>query len=338
MQKEDLFVSVVAPVRDASSYIERFLTTTSDLLAATLKEYEIVLIDACSTDETPAIVESLQRRIKNIQLYCLSRPTSQDIALVAGIDNAIGDFVVTLDPRHDPPELILEMIDLGKRGFDVVYGTRNGRATAANRRLYDSLARRFYKIFSRLTGLYIPPAVSSYRMLSRRVVNYITQNVDRHHLLRVLPAFAGYKQATIPYQRTALAGCDPKAGYSRAILSGIEMIFTVSVTPLRLVTCVALATGILNLLYALYVVAVTLLKDSVAEGWTSLSLQNAGMFFIICLMLAVVSEYIFKVLESAADRPLYHVSKESTSAVIERPTELNVVRTSASVIPEGFDA
>src|SRR5438874_6841554 len=107
----DLLVSVVTTVRDASSYIDDFIREADATLAPRFKDYEILIVDNGSRDDTVEKIERMQRNIKNIQLYCLATPIRREIDILAGIDQAIGDIVITMDAVYDPPQLIPQMVD-----------------------------------------------------------------------------------------------------------------------------------------------------------------------------------------------------------------------------------
>jgi glycosyltransferase involved in cell wall biosynthesis len=310
-------------VRDAAEFLPAYLQKITEVLQPAFKDYEIIVVDDGSKDATLKTIETAQTRFSNIQLYSLSPKAGIAVATIAGLDNAIGDYVITLDPTRDPAEKILEMVGKALEGNDIVYGVDAKRTQSAS--LYDKGALAYYQLFSRLTGLEIPREVSSFRLLSRSVVNYITAINDRHHLLSVLPAITGHRYATIEYTSHTQGSESLKPGFAAKLLEGISVLFACSVKPLRFATYTALAAGFLNLIYAVYVVIVALIKPDVAEGWVSLSLQSSGMFFLISLVLTIVSEYLYAIMERTQNRPLYHIARESSSMVFKRKEELNVV-------------
>lgn len=319
--KKDILISVVVVVRNAAEFLPDFVRKLSAVMSAQFKDYEIILVDDASTDHTAEKITAAQKQYNNIQFYALSPRAGLAIASVAGLDNAIGDYIIMLDPLRDPTDKIPEMVAKALEGNEIVYGVDARRA--APTRFYDKAARAYYQLFSRLTGLEIPREVSSFRLLSRSVVNYITAINDRHHLLSVLPAITGQRYATIEYTGTANQNLKP--GFFAKVLEGIGVLFACSVKPLRFATYTAVAAGFLNLLYAVYVVIIALIKPDVAEGWVSLSLQNSGMFFLISLILTIISEYLYGIMERTQNRPLYNIARESSSLVFKRKEELNVV-------------
>jgi glycosyltransferase involved in cell wall biosynthesis len=127
MRGRDIFISVVLRVRDA----ENFVTTALDRLVAVMEAgfnyYEILIVDDASVDATREHIAAVQARARNIQVYALARRKGDNIALTAGLDHAIGDMVVLLDPRLDPPELIPEMVERALDGAEIVYGLPRDR-------------------------------------------------------------------------------------------------------------------------------------------------------------------------------------------------------------------
>lgn len=314
---KDVLVSVVVVVQNATRYIEPALEKLSAELSKHYKDYEIVVVDDGSRDRTAETIEALQKRITNIQLYVLPRSYGEAIATIVGLDNAIGDYVAILDAETDSPETISQMVDLAQGGADVVYGVDEKRAL-----IEDKLAKIFYSTFARITKSDIPQEASRFRLFSRAVVNYITAVNDRHHLLRVLPAISGFKHTVIPY--TSNPSSKQRSLFKR-IGEGVSVLFNSSVKPLRFATYAALSAGFLNLIYAVYVVIIALIKPDVAEGWVSLSLQSSGMFFLISIVLTIISEYLYGIMERTQNRPLYHIARESSSVVFKRKQDLNVV-------------
>ncbi len=103
------------------------------------------------------------------------------------------------------------------------------------------------------------------------------------------------------------------------------MLLLSSHEPLRFLTVLAVGGALLNVIYSLYVLAVNIFKADVAEGWTSLSLQSSFMFFLLFLILGVLSEYIGRLFIHNQNRPFYLIAREKRSLVLSRKDELNVV-------------
>jgi len=318
----DTSVSIVVPLRDAAGYVESVVLEIDRVVRACFRHYEIVLVDDASTDDTVEIVERIQRKVGNTQLYCLNRRSGPDVAFVAGLDNSIGDFVITLNARTDPLDLIPVLWQKAQEGHEVVCGVRRDRLGGG---LHSWITRTFFRMFEAATGLRIPVGISDLRLCSRRVVNYITQNNDRHMMLKVLPFFASHRVAIVEYAPLQCGRGLRDRSLPAAILTGATILFSSSIRPLRLLTVMALLASSLSLLFAIYVLAVALIKRHVVEGWISLALPMAVMFFFIFTILGILSEYIYLLAQQSGNRPVYSISRESASSVLDIRGKVNVV-------------
>jgi len=325
MRSRDIFVSVVLRVRDAEAYITRALDRLVAVMEASFNYYEILIVDDASIDFTRARIAAVQERARNIQVYALARRKGDNIALTAGLDHAIGDMVVMLDPRLDPPELIPEMVDRALNGAEIVYGLPRERVES--RGLQNLLLRGFVAMLAQLNNVDAPQAMSSYRLLNRNVLNYMLEAVDRHRSLMFLPALSGYPYATIEYQRLPDESKTRKSDTGARIAKALDLLFSTSARPLRIITMMSLSISVLSLIYAVYVVLIVVVKDDIAKGWTSMSLQISGLFFLVCIILAVMSEYILQILEATTHHPRYHIAAQHHSGMMQLARERNVIET-----------
>ena len=277
-----------------------------------------MLVDDGSTDGTAAAVQPLLKRIQRVRYLKLSRPFGRDVALSAGIESAIGDFVVTLDPRTDPVEVVPQMIDLCRKSGGIVHGmAENPLERSWVRDSFGSLFRGYCR---RHLGVAIKRGVGDLRVMSRQAVNALLQVREQSRYLRVLTLTLGYQHEFFPYTIRLRPGGPRVTPWRAEVLTAIDLLAANSRHPLRLVAAAGLLGAFLNLLYAGYVVTIFLLKPTVAAGWTTLSLQVSGMFFFVCLILAVLSEYVGTILGEVRGRPLYFIAQEANSSVLLEDT------------------
>jgi glycosyltransferase involved in cell wall biosynthesis len=319
----EILVSVVSPVANGASWIESYIYELSTILEAEFKDFEIVLVDNASTDQTVEVIEKLQQQVRNIQLYCLARPIPYESVFVVALEQAIGDIAITLDPAYDPVNLIIDLIQLSPTGVDIVYGLRNDRLRSKFN-LYHWLSKIFFKLYRVITKENLPIAASTLRLYTRRAINSFLDNSERYSLFPVIAAFSGLRYRALNYERINRTGISFKPSYTIAILKAFRLIFLSSYYPLRFLSFFALTGALLNVMYSIYVIVINIFKAKVAEGWTTLSLQNSVMFFILFVILAILSEYISRLLISSQNRPFYLIVKESKSLVLLRKSQLNV--------------
>lgn len=322
MPRVPAFVSVVYVVRNQSTSLARWLTDAVTRLDALASDFELIVIDNGSEDGSIDVLQRLTAEggLPNIQVYALTQRVSWEVAAWAGTECALGDYVAILDPLTEDLSVLPEMLERATTGTDVVFARNRHRPrlTTAYR-----LANRAFSALSRWTngvdpGTDAPP----YRLLSKKVINFILQHPQPAAAYRLLPATAGFRKSHIDYSFTPES--TPDKHLLDSVDRGIHLLLSNSRAPMRAVTALSLFGAVANMVYSLYVVAIAIFKDDVAPGWVSLSLQQSGMFFLLSMVLLVLGEYILQVAAKSSHGPAYHVAIEFTSAKLGRLERLNV--------------
>lgn len=321
----EILISVVLPLEDTGPFIAEYIRGLNQILSDNFDHYEVLLVDNRSRDDTAQVVQSLQKQHANITYFELTRRMNIAVTTVVGLDHSIGDLVVILDPRLDPPELVVEMANEAIKGFEIVYAIP--QQERYKRSLYGGTEALFLKFLSRMNGIDLPSTFPSARLFSRSVLNYLLQTADRHLILSIAPSLSGHPASEIPYQRTSLDQKTASERYSwrQSVMKGVNLTLAASPRPLRIVSVMALVACALAIIYSIYTFIFWLLSDDVAPGWTSLSLQISGLFFFVCLLLALMSEYLQQILESVERRPLYLIRRHSASETMNLAQDLNIV-------------
>lgn len=311
-------VSIVVALDQDARLLDNLVTEIDRTVGNAYRFFEIVLVDDGSTDGTAAVAQSLLKKVRRVRYLKLSRSFGRDVALSAGIESAIGDYVVTLDPRVDPIDVIPEMIDLCRKHGGIVHGMAEN--PTGRSMLRDWLGGIFRSYCRRHIGVDIKRGVSDLRVMSRQAVNALLQIREQSRYLRVLTLTLGYQHEFFTYRFQVREGGPRETTLYSELATGIDLLAANTRHPLRLVTAAGLLGALLNLIYAAYVVLIFFLKPVVAEGWTTLSLQQSGMFFFVCLILTVMSEYVGTILGEVRSRPLYFIAQESNSSVLLEDT------------------
>ncbi|MDE3739659.1 glycosyltransferase [Pseudomonas resinovorans] len=333
MTPHPIFLSIILVLRNNSEKIEEILTELSSVMENLVSDYELVIVDNASDDDSLMVLKQLTQEngLANLQIYALTKQVDADTASWAGIECALGDFVAVLDPFTEDISILSGMLEKAAMGADVVFARNDQRP--AHGIVYQLACSCFHNIYGRLTGTHLAKEAPQYRMLSRKVVNYILKHSQPAIGYRHLPATAGFSRAYLSYSSAPRAG---KAKRLRDSLSqGIYLLISTTHAPMRLVTSLSLLGAIANLLYSGYVLAVGLFQADVAPGWTSLSLQQSGMFFLLSLSLLMLGEYILHVTRLSNSAPLYHVAQEFNSTRLSRQERLNVEE--EATLPSGRD-
>jgi hypothetical protein len=307
------FLSVVVVADGTSAEIERDLAALDAAVTPAYPVHEVVLVLSGSRGRL-AWARALAERQPNLQVLGLVQPVRDEVAFTAGLDGALGDVVVTARLGVDAPGDILRCAGMVSDETAVVVGV-DGRAPAGRRvalRLSRALA-------SRSMGEEIATVSLGLRGYSRPALDAWLPRRDRDRVLRMLPSISGYPWAVLPYESGERQHPRPASSFRQVVRS----IFYASGRPLRVAVGLALVTSLVNMLYALYVVAVGLFRGAV-EGWTSMSLQMSFMFFMLSVVIAIMAEFMFQSNETTNERPIYRIAFEATSSVLAARDTLNV--------------
>jgi glycosyltransferase involved in cell wall biosynthesis len=317
-----IFLSVVFVLQNQSRDIQQTLNEATKAIASLVSDYEIIVVDNASNDESIAILKMLSGvdGLPNLQVYALTKEVDLDTATWIGMENALGDFIVSIDPVSDDINFLKEMLDKAVNGTDVVFASNT--EILDKKTLYNFLSIAFDFFYKYFNGVNLSKEAPQYRVLSKRVVNFILQHPQPYIAYRHLPVTGGFIRANLSFRKASLI-VRPKNLW-KSVDRGIRLIVSTSRTPLRLATSIALFGAAINLIYSIYVLAVSFFKDDIAPGWISISLQLSGMFFLTSIFFVILGEYILNMLSLQTNGPTYYIGQEFTSTRMTRHDRLNI--------------
>ncbi|MBD2180101.1 glycosyltransferase family 2 protein [Aerosakkonema funiforme] len=330
MATYDCFVSVVAPLSNDARIVKPFVTEVMEVLRNNYANYELVLVNDGSEDDTAEQVCGLLKEYECIRLLNLSRSFGTDVAISSGLDSVIGDFVAIVLPESDPPDLIPDLIQQARLGYDIVIGIRNNRSGEP---LWMKVgAKLFYLSCKSIFKIPLIENATQFRVLSRAVVNAIIQVNDKYRYLRLLSSYVGYRRKTFTYEQIRRYRRPKLKSFLETVDIALQVIVVNSVRPLRFASYLGLLASIFNILYMGYIALVYLFKDQVAEGWVTLSFQNAIAFFCISIVLTILSEYVGFIFERLKGWPAYYIAEEKNSSVLIADRDRrNIVKNSDNI-------
>lgn len=305
-----MVLSVVAPVYNEEAGITEFVAEVARVVREMGVNYEIVLVNDGSRDNTLAVVHKLAQKHKNLRVIDLSRNYGREIAMTAGLDQSVGDYVVLMDSdMQDPPALIPQLLQkLLDENLDTVYAARSSREGESGMKKFTS--KMFYRVASSVSGMAIPDNAGDYRVMSRKVVNALNSMKEHNRYLKMLYAYVGFKSGFVMFDRLPRTSGTSSYNWAKLINAALDAVFAFSSKPLRWMSMLSVGVSVTMIAYAGFVFATKLMGDSVAEGWTSLMFVMSFMFGLQFLFLALISEYIGRILTESKNRPLYYLRDE----------------------------
>jgi dolichol-phosphate mannosyltransferase len=242
--------------------------------------------------------------VKSIRL---ARNFGHQTAVTCGLDQARGEVVVILDADlQDPPELIPEMLDKWRDGYDVVYGQRRSRAgESASKLLFAYL---FYRLFERVVGFSVPRDTGDFRLMDRRAVNALQSLRERHRFIRGMVSWIGHHQTAVMYDRPERFAGTTKYPFRKSLFLAIDAITSFTYAPLRIASYLGVATSVLAFLYIGVVLVLKVLGINF-PGYTSIMASILFLGGAQLTVLGILGEYVGRIFEQGQQRPLYLVDQ-----------------------------
>lgn len=292
-----MLISIVVPCYNEErglAELHRRLTQACALLG---EDYEIVLVNDGSRDGTEESIRGLAAADPHVRGVNFSRNFGHQAALSAGVEHACGNAVVVMDADlQHPPELIPSFVAKWREGFDVVYGYREGRKP-----------RLGYRVINMLMQVHVPPEAADFRLMDRRVVDAFCRMPERARFIRGMMSWLGFRQVGIGYHDAERFAGERTYTVRQTMRMAFNAIVSFSHLPLRVASVMGLATLLLGLAYALYILAAWVAGKRIEPGWTGMMMAVLLLGGVQLLCLGIIAEYLGRVFEEVKRRPLYVV-------------------------------
>jgi len=310
--KDDFLISIVVPVMNEEDNIpllykelERVLNSYSD--------FEIIFIDDGSVDNTLQKLKMLHLENNKVKYFSFSRNFGHQNALKAGLDNALGDCVISLDgDLQHPTSLIPELINNWQKGYEIVYTIREEDPNLSFWKKISS--RLFYKLMNSLTHVEIEQGSADFRLLDRSVVDVIKRIKETPLFYRGIVSWLGFKQIGIKYKPSERLHGTTKYSFVKMMSLGMAGITGFSVKPLHLSTKIGFIFAILAFVYSIYALYIKLFTNSSIDGWASLLIVVSLIGGIQLISIGILGEYIGKLFMQEKKRPAYIIREKSTDS------------------------
>lgn len=310
MLREKNLLSIVVPVFNEEESITETVTRLQKLRADLAQEInvELIFVDDGCEDKTLAHLRSFAEHNSNVKVISLSRNFGHQIAITAGIDLALGDYVAVIDgDLQDPPELIADMYRKVLTGFDVVYGKRR---TRAGETIFKKItAAGFYRLLNYMCEIDMPTDTGDFRLMSRKVVDSFKQMRERHRFVRGMVPWLGYKSVPLEYDRAERFAGKTKYPLNKMLSFATNAILSFSSKPLTLAIRLGFLTICAGILGGIYMLYLKLFTNTPIPGLTAVLLSIVLFSGVQILLMGVVGEYIARIFEEIKGRPLYLVAE-----------------------------
>ena len=303
-------ITIVVPAYNEARNIMPLYDKIYEVFSTTNYNWEIIFVNDGSSDNTLQVLREISLTHTNCKYISFAKNFGKDNALKAGIDNATGDAIVTMDADlQHPPILLLELIKKWEEGNEIVFAYRKGANphTSFISKIYSKI---FWKILGFMSGMKLEDGISDYRILDKKVVDVILKMDEYELFLRGMIKWVGFNQVGIEYipdERLEGESTYSKKALVKLALHGIT---SFSVKPLYAAIYLGFTFSFLSILYIPYVLYSLYIHADV-PGWSSTMMTIVFFGGIQLIMIGVIGIYVGKMFMQTKNRPNYIIQHQN---------------------------
>lgn len=303
-------LSLVVPIYNEEAVIDELQSRLVRVIEP-MGPFEVICVNDGSVDRSADMLDALSAADPRFKTLHFSRNFGHQAAVTAGLHAASGDCAVIIDADlQDPPELVGEMLEKWKQGFDVVYAKRRERA--GDSRLKRGTAFLFYRLLRKLTEVEIPPDAGDFCLLDRKVINVLNSMPERNRYVRGLRAWVGFRQTAVEFDRAERFAGETKYPLGRMISLAFDGVFSLSKAPLRLAIWFGfVSSGLSFLLGLVFLIEKLTGTFSVVRGWASTIVVVLFLGGVQLICIGAIGEFIGRTYDEVKQRPLYIIARTS---------------------------
>ena len=301
--------SLVIPIYNEENTLPELYRRLWGVMEVMDGETEVILVNDGSRDRSLQLIAELHQKDSRICYLSFARNFGHQTAVTAGLNFARGEAIIVLDgDLQDPPELIPDLIEKWREGYQVVYAQRIKRRQESWLKRLSAFV--FYRLLGRLANVDIPPDTGDFCLMDRCVVDILNKMPERDRYIRGLRAWIGFKQTAVKFQRDPRFAGEVKYTFAKSFALAIDGLVSFSKVPLRLATYVGLFAACVSILMAVLVFYWRIFYPN--SPLTGMAIIMMAIFFLGAVQLVsigILGEYIGRIYEEVKGRPLYTLAE-----------------------------
>jgi len=304
MIEKRITYSIIAPIFNEIESLPELYRRVTATMERVGEPWELILVDDGCTDGSTDSILALAEKDKHVRPLIFARNFGHQIAVTAGWDHARGQAVVIIDADlQDPPEVIPDLIEKWKEGYEVVYAVRSERE--GETWFKKMTAAMFYRLIYRITDVKIPLDTGDFRLLDRKVVDVLKNMRERHRFPRGMAAWVGFKQVGVEYKRAVRFAGQTKYPFKKMLKLALNAITGFSYFPLQIASYLGFISASVSIVAIPVVIILRLTGSQAFTGQASTLLAVLFLGGVQLISLGILGEYIGRLYDEAKGRPLY---------------------------------
>ncbi|MBD2182605.1 glycosyltransferase family 2 protein [Aerosakkonema funiforme] len=301
--------SLIVPIYNEEATIPEMYRRVAAIMSRLDDAVELILINDGSRDRSLQMIRDLHQQDERVCYLSFARNFGHQMAVTAGLNFARGQVIVILDADlQDPPELIPDMIEKWRQGYQVVYAQRTQRRRENWFKRFTAYA--FYRLLKHLADVDIPTDTGDFCLLDRQVVDVLNAMPERNRYIRGLRSWVGFQQTAIRFERDPRFAGEVKYTFHKSLALAVNGLVSFSKVPLRLSTYVGLLSALMAIVMAFLVLYWRFFEpNSPLTGFASITVAIFFLGAVQLVSIGILGEYIGRIYEEVKGRPLYTMSE-----------------------------
>jgi len=302
-------ITIIVSVCNEEEVLFEFYRETIKVLLLIDNPYEIIFVNDGSVDGSRGILFKIAKDDENVKVVHFSRNFGHEAAMIAGIDNASGDYLVCMDADlQHPPTLLPEMLRKFESGYDIINMVRTVNKSAGI--IKNITSSMFYKVINRLSDIHLVSNASDFFGISKRVADVLRSSYrEKTRFLRGYVQNVGFNTVNIEYEARKRYAGESKYSIKKLFRFSMNTIMTFSNLPLKLGIYAGSMAAFLAIIMMIYTI-VSFIRVGTPSGYATTICLICFMFSVLFFIVGIIGEYLGLILSEIKDRPIYIVEEK----------------------------
>jgi dolichol-phosphate mannosyltransferase len=300
-------ISIVSPVYKAEFILDKLVVEIQKTMTFLDVSYEIILVDDRSADDSWGKMKDLSKKIPEVKSIRLSRNFGQHPAIMAGLSQAKGQWIVVMDcDLQDQPKEISKLFARAQEGFEVVQARRKKREDTFFKKLSSKI---FSKIYGFFTDTKYDNEIANFGIYHSKVIQSVLSINDSIKFFPLFIDFVGYKSTSIIVEHAPRESGSTSYNFSKLISLAFNTIISFSNKPLKLFVKFGMMISLISFCVGLYYIYQAFNDEIAVLGFTSIIVSIWFLSGVIITTIGVAGIYIGKIFDQTKNRPVFIIDE-----------------------------
>lgn len=303
-------ISIIVPCYNENKAVPIFYSALMKTMEKIDADYELILIDDGSRDDTLATIKSFCENNSSVKYISFSRNFGKEAAMFAGLEAASGNYIAIMDvDLQDPPSLLIQMYgDIKSADYDCIATRRKTRNGEPPVRSFFS--KIFYRLINKISSTEIVDGARDFRLMTRQMVDAILELKEYNRFSKGIFSWVGFKTKWISYDNIERSAGDTKWSFSKLLLYSLDGIMAFSTAPLSIASVLGILFCIIALALIFVIITKTLIWGDPVAGYPSMMCVIFLLSGVQLFSIGIIGQYLSKTYMESKGRPIY-ITKES---------------------------